>query len=148
MGECKPYWVNCVRLVEHPRANSADVCSEIDIVFVYNSNILLNVESPLLFFTPMQKAASLMSAGILNENKLYTLKYFFPCKQFYAIADFSPDRHFSKYSNAFIVQSAFSNLQHAQTENEFHAHITLKSVEPFDTRISKFLNIRPANRPI
>jgi len=64
------YSVNCVRLAEHPKANSADSLSEIDLVFVYKLNILLNVSPPVLFFTPMQNAASLISADILKINRI------------------------------------------------------------------------------
>lgn len=61
----KTYSDNCVLLVEHPRADSADDFSEIEFVLLYNVNMLLKTDGPLLFFTPMQNAASLISAGIL-----------------------------------------------------------------------------------
>jgi len=61
----KTYSDNCVLLAEHPKADSADDFSEIEFVLLYNANILLKTDEPLLFFTPMQNAASLISAGIL-----------------------------------------------------------------------------------
>jgi len=61
----KTYSDNCVLLVEHPKADSAEDFSEIEFVLLYNANMLLKTDGPWLFFTPMQNAASLISAGIL-----------------------------------------------------------------------------------
>lgn len=61
----KTYSDNCVLLAEHPKADSADDFSEIEFVLLYNDSMLLKTDGPLLFFTPMQNAASLISAGIL-----------------------------------------------------------------------------------
>lgn len=66
------YSSNCVLFVEHPKANSIDSFSEIDFVVLYKLNILLNVLEPVLFFTPIQNAASLISAEILNIIKNIT----------------------------------------------------------------------------
>jgi len=62
------YSDNCVLLVEQPKAVSAEDFSEIEFVLLYNANILLKTDEPLLFFTPMQNAASLISADILYDT--------------------------------------------------------------------------------
>lgn len=108
------YSFNWVSLEEHPRAYSADLFSENDFVVLYKCNNRVKVSGSVLYFNPVQNAASLMSAGILNgadrpSCTMYIMHSNGHCMQNLSKnTDFSPEYHFLKYSSAFFVQSLLS----------------------------------------